>query len=207
MTRPSLRLSLLVALLVGLAAKPAHAQFGVSAGLNYNRLNDITLNDRESAFDNRSGWHIEAWAGFGAGPLALRPGIRYVQAGTLFEGLSDVGTDRADEVDVSLVEIPIHLRFRFPNPAVTPYVLAGPVVRFPFSDDDDLDEDLQTSVAGEVGAGLELNLGAVRLYPELAFAFGLSRFVADEFTIAGRTFVADDEPRLNSVMLRLGIGL
>lgn len=197
----------LTVLLVGIPAS-AHAQLGISAGLNLDRLSDIELTDGRATFDNSNGWHAEVWYDIGLGNVALRPGVRYLDAGALFDGLSDDVGDVDDNFAINLVEIPLDVRIRFGTPAVRPYALLGPVFRIPFADDDGLNDDLKTfSVAGEAGFGVELPLGRWRLYPELAFTFGLSRFVEDEFRIGGRTFVTDEAQYLNSVRLRLGLGL
>lgn len=205
---PYLRVLLFAGLLTVLAL-PANAQLGVSAGANFDRLNDIELERGEAAFDNRTGWHVEVWYELSLGPIGLQPGVRYMDAGQLYDGLRDEdGVERSD-VSVNMIEVPINLRYRFgAAPLIKPYLSAGPVFRFPFADDDGLNDDLETiSVAAGVGFGVEAQLAGFRLYPEIAYTFGLSRFAGDEFTIGGRDFIADEAQYLNAVMLRIGIGL
>ncbi len=192
-----------------MAASPAHAQFGVTAGLNFDRLSDVTFNDVDANFDNKTGWHVGVWADFSLGVVTLRPGVRYMNAGKLFEeGLSDINAAAVDDFDITLVEVPILLRFGLGAAVVKPYVFAGPVLRFPAGVDDIIDDDLKTSsIAGELGLGLQLALGGFRLYPEIAFTFGLSSFIEDELIIGFATFQTDDTQKLNTAMLRLGVGL
>ncbi|MFQ5568111.1 MAG: outer membrane beta-barrel protein [Rhodothermales bacterium] len=209
----SLQVVFSIAFLVSclLSVRPAQAQFarfGVTAGLNFDRLSDVVLNSVDANFESSTGWHLEVWADLPLGPVAVRPGLRYMDAGHLFQGLSDVSSGVREDFDINLVEVPIAARFRFSTPAVKPYVFAGPVLRFPVGVSDDLDGDLESpSVAGELGLGVEVSLGVVTLYPEISFTFGISRFVADEFTIGFEDFSTDDRQHLNTAMLRLGIGL
>lgn len=198
--------------LVTLALVPAaHAQLGLSAGPNFDRLSDISLSDGDAAFDNRTGWHVEAWFSLDLGAVAVRPGIRYHDAGGLYDGLTDDDDpDFTPDVTVNLIEVPLNLRYRFsPVPApVKPYVAGGPILRFPLADDDSLNDDLETlGVAAEVGVGLEVQAGVFRLFPEVLYSFDISGFVKDDFSIGDRDFTTDDTQYLNAVMVRLGIGL
>jgi hypothetical protein len=203
----------LFALFLGLAlAQPqtASAQLGVAAGFNFEQLNDIELAQGQAAFDNRTGWHIAAWLDLPVGStLALRPGVRYMDAGSLYRGLNENDGTFEDDFSVFFLEIPLDVRFRFGSSgALVPYIVGGPVLRFPLASDDQLNDDLRTvSIAGGLGVGVELPLGGLRLYPELAYTFDVSGFAEGDFHIGGRRFVTDDTQFLNGVMLRVGIGL
>jgi hypothetical protein len=208
---PVVRLFSLIAVLgLGLTnTAAAQLQFGVTAGLNFNRLTDISFGEAEANFDNKTGWHIGVWAEVGLGPLDLRPGVRYMDAGNLFNGLSDIFEfdDFDDDFDVNLVEVPILLRYGFGSPVVKPYVFAGPVIRFPSASNDLIEDDFNSpTLAGELGLGLEVALGGISLYPEIAFTFGLTSFIDEDETIIG-SITTDNSQHLNVAMLRLGIGL
>ncbi len=200
-------LPLLVALfLLTASTQTADAQgLGLAAGANFNQLSDIDTGDREATFDNATGWHLHLWVDLPAGPIALRPGLRYMDAGAVFDDDDLVIPD--EEQAVSLLEIPIDLRYRFTMPIVTPYVLAGPVLRFPTGNDDDGDRLRSFSVAANIGVGAELGLASLRLFPEIKYAFGISRFTEEEYELGGVTFEADDSQHLNAIMLSLGVGL
>lgn len=196
---------LALALLVSAVARPAHAQLGVAVGLNFNRLSDIQMNSTEATFENRQGWNAALWFDLPLGPVALRPEVRYMNAGALYDGLGN-GPDAAD-FDVNLIEVPLSVRFRLGTPLVAPYVAAGPVLRFPSSSDDEGHEALKSmSFAGGLGVGLEVKLAGLRLYPELAYTFGVTSFTEKSFQVGGTTFTPDEDQRLNAVMLRLGVG-
>lgn len=187
-----------------LCAPSAHAQFGVVGGLNYNSVSDIEVGTNDVSFDNTAGWHVGLWLDFPFGQLALRPEIRYMDAGDLYEEGDIEGVQ--DDFDLSLIEVPVHLRYRFPTPTIKPYVMAGPVVRFPTDAGDELDDDLSDfSIAGSIGGGLEFILGPVRLFPEVAYTFGISNLV-DDFDVQDVNVETDDSQRLNGFLVRLGIG-
>ncbi|NNE69236.1 MAG: hypothetical protein HKN29_02605, partial [Rhodothermales bacterium] len=88
-----------------------------------------------------------------------------------------------------------------------PYLTAGPVFSIPRSSDEEYDESLEdVTVAGNIGFGLEISAGGLKLLPEFRYVVGVTPFVKNEFTLGGRTFVAEkNDQRSNSAMLRLGI--
>jgi len=211
------KLSLLavLTLAIGLHAgitQEAHAQFGVAAGLNFENPGDVNIADGvEGTFGNSTGFHVGVFYDFAVGPLAIRPGVFYRDAGNIDysqEGGADV--DLPNDFDLSLIEVPIDLRFRMATPVVKPYLLAGPVFSFPSSDDDVFDESLESIyVSGSIGAGLEVAVPVVgiRLFPEIRYAFGLNSFIKDDAEIFGVNVDAEDTSKLNAFMIRLGVGL
>lgn len=198
---PVLAAAFLCLLLFG--ARSASAQFGVAAGANFDRLSDIS-GDREATFENASGFHVGVFYDLPLGSLALRPGLFYMDVGG-FDVESDLSSVR--NVDMSLIEVPVDLRLRMMTPLIKPYASVGPVLRFASSSDDDFSESLTNfSVAGNLGLGLEIGApGAqIRLFPEIRYSFGITR-MTDDIEFLGATFTAEEELRLNSFMLRLGI--
>ena len=202
----------LLATVVGLClAGPASAQInqiGFTAGLNFDRLTDVSFNNVDANFDSKTGYHIEVWVDLSLlGVLTVRPGLRYIDAGKLFEGLSEIDERAVDDFDITLVEIPVLIHLGFPAPIVKPYVLAGPVLRFPVGVDNTIDNDLNSlTLAGELGFGVAVPFAGLTLYPEIAFTFGLSSFTNDEIIIGFATFSTNDSQHLNTAMLRLGVG-
>lgn len=181
---------------------------GISAGANFTELGDIEASDREATFENATGWHIHLWFDLPLGPVAVRPGVRYMDMGELFAqaSIENVVTGVDEDQVVTLLEIPIDVRFRLGLPIISPYVMAGPVLRFPAGSDDE-DRLESFSLAGGAGIGLELGLGGMKLYPELKYTFGITRFTQDSYEIGGVTISPDEDQRLNAVMLSIGIGL
>lgn len=213
---PLARLLPLCALLALVLALPqrAHAQLGIAAGLNFEDFSDIDAGDRNATVDNASGYHVGLFFDLAVGPVALRPGLFYRTVnGVNFEfdpSLDDfMPGSLSDEFDLNLIEVPIDVRFRFAAlPLIAPYLTAGPVLTFASSDNEAIDERLQDlSVSADIGVGVELNLIGVRLFPEIRYSIGVTRFL-DEYEFGDTTIGAtSDEQRLNTVMVRLGVAL
>lgn len=188
----------------------AYAQFGASIGLNFNRLSDIQTGDVRATFDNSQGWHVAIWLDVPLGPVAIRPGLRYTNAGALYRGFrNDLPGDQPlpEGFDVSLLEIPLDVRYRMALSLLTPYVIAGPVLRFPSSADEEIQDNLKEfSLAGSLGVGVEVNLLGLWLYPELQYTFGVTKFTKG-FEIGDLEINPDARQHLNAVMLRVGVAL
>lgn len=192
-----------------LLASNAPAQtFGVTAGGNFQRLGDITLNELETKFESQTGWHVGVWVEFPLGPVAaLRAGGRYMAAGKLLDGIQDNYPAIRENFDVSLTELSLLLRVGLPSQVVSPYVFAGPVFRIPTNTDKELSNDLKIlSYAGEIGGGLMIDLGPVSLYPEVAYVFGLTQFIEDEIVLQLVSLQVGNPQKLNLAMIRLSVG-
>ncbi len=197
--------TLIVGLFLLMTTQRADAQgLGLSVGANFNSLSDIDTGSQEATFNNATGWHLHLWFDMPVGPVAVRPGLRYMDAGAVFED-EDLDIPSSEEV-VSLLEIPVDVRIRMTMPLVTPYVLAGPVLRFPTGNENE-DRFKSFSVAAGVGVGAEIGLGGLKVFPELKYTFGITRFTEDEYELGGIDFEVDDSQHLNAVMLSIGIGL
>jgi hypothetical protein len=182
----------------------AHAQFGVAVGANFDRLSDAG-GGISASFENASGFHIGVFYDLPLGPVAVRPGIYYMDIG----GLDATAEDGSliGSFDMTMIEVPIDARVRMMTPFLKPYGTLGPVLRFARSDDDRFDEALNNfTVAANVGLGVEIGAtGAqVRLFPEIRYSFGVSR-IAESVTFLGQQFSAEQDLRLNTFMIRLGI--
>ncbi len=196
-------------LLAGTLQGPSAAaqQFGVSFGLNYQQLSDLSFNSLETRFKSKEGWHVGVWFEFAIGPIGIRPGLRYVDAGQLFDGINETFPATRDQFDVSMVEIPFVFRYGIKAPVIGPYVFVGPVLRFPSFTDKVISNDLAPmSIAGEAGVGLQITLGGLKLYPEVAYTFGFTNFIEDEIVIDFVTLTPEGSQRLNSAMVRLAVG-
>ena len=188
------------------ASGGAAQSIGASVGANFDRLADIRLNDREATFSSTSGWHAELWIELPVGPLGLRAGARYMDAGMLFAGLSEHTSSVRDDFDVTLLEIPVLLRYAVGASALQPTLFAGPVARFKALIDAELADDIRSpSLAGEAGVGLEISLGSLRILPEIAYTWGITDFVDTELVIGSVTLSANEGQTLNSAMVRLAV--
>lgn len=189
-----------------LLAVPARAQIGFGGGLNFNSSDDLEFADVEATYESSTGYHIGVFYDFAVGPLGIRPGIFYRDLGAYEFDLTDFGGGN-ESFDLSMIEIPVDLRYRMVLPVVKPYLLAGPVIGIPQSEgefDDDLEDFTFTA---NVGVGVEISPPAMslKIMPEIRYAFGVSSFVSEDVEVLGETFTADDSPSASALMLRLNV--
>ncbi len=177
----------------------ARAQFGVAVGANFDKASDFSLANSSESFESATGYHVGVFVDLPLGPIALRPGIFYTDVGSL----EPEGSFNAPKADLSLVEIPVDVRYRILLPLAKPYVLAGPVFRLANQSSDEVDLT-QFSMAGAAGLGLELSLGGLRPFVEARYQFGVSKFV-DGYEVGGVTIESEDDVKLNSFMIRAGL--
>ena len=188
----------------------AGQHFGITTGMTFDRVSSITLNNVKTRFDNKVGWVIGVWMEAPMGPFGIQVGVRYLDAGQLFEGLiedqPDAG-DVRDNFDFSFVEVPFLIRYSLDTPVLSPYAFAGPLMRFPAALDVEIAEDVKTlSLAVELGAGVKLTLGKLSLFPEIAYVYGVTNFIGDSISVGPVTLDTADKQSLNSAMLRLAVG-
>ncbi|MCH8276451.1 MAG: outer membrane beta-barrel protein [Bacteroidetes bacterium] len=194
-----------ILVLSGVGTRCLCAQIGVAAGLNYEEISDLEIGNTKGTFDNASGYHIGVFYDLGVGPAGIRTGLFYRSMGKFDASLPGIVKD----FDLSLFEIPVDFRFNLSaTPVLTPYVIFGPVFSFPFSSDNDFKDAFeQVSVSGNVGVGLAMNLLGLRIFPEFRYTIGISRFMKKDLSIGSVNFEAAEPQRLNTVMLRIGVGL
>lgn len=215
-------MALLVATTFALAlpAREAEAQirFGVAAGLNYTDIDNVDFGSTSAVYDSRQGYHIGLIADIPLGPVGIRPGIFYMDAGKIFkDGLKDFIDEAVpqeeqvafnDDFNVRYVTFPIDVRYRFGLALVRPYIFVGPEFRFRTETDvpDEINDNIKSfGVAGNFGAGVEVNLMGVTLLPEFRMAFDTSSIIDKNIQVGDFEFVADEAHQLRSVMLRLGV--
>lgn len=186
-----------------LVATPAHAQLGIGAGLNYNRLDDIDVGDANATYESSTGLHFGAFLNLGTETFSIRPGVFYHQLGK-YE-LPD-----QEELELSAVEVPLDMRLTIaPSGMVDAYLLGGPVVTFPRCKEfDQAVEDWQ--LTADVGVGLDIDVPGlgIGLMPELRYSFGVTDYLSEQFTVGQFTVIPDDsQRRISRLMLRLNVAL
>lgn len=202
-------LTLLLLIVAALVAVPARAQVGIGGGLDFNRLDAIDATNASATFESSTGYHIGVFLDATFGPLAVRPGIFYHDVGQYeFRDLGDgVDPDETVRIDLSSVQIPVDLRLRLlPGSIGGPYLLAAPVLAFPRSEDD-FGGTRNFNLTADIGVGLEVDIDRIgmALMPEFRYGIGTSSFLEDSFEVAGTTVQPQDDPRLDSIMLRMNI--
>lgn len=192
--------TLLAIIFLGWSPAPAQAQFGVSAGLDFDSLNDIETTTSDNAtVENSTGYHLGVVYDLGLGPLNVRPGFFYRKMGTYDfpGGLSDV----------TAYEVPVDLRFTVvPTPVVSAYVLGGPNAFFPRGEgefDDDLEDVSYTFNIG-VGADVSIPGMGLTLQPELRYEFGASDYVDEDIEVGDASFQPSNR-KISAFALRLNV--
>ena len=219
-TTPSLRTlpvaAVLLAAALAFAPHDARAQFGVAGGANFDRLSDVEGDEGGYSFDNATGFHVGVFYDFAAGPFGVRPGVYYMDVGS-FDANADFDTDPSDpgaslegtSYDLSLIEVPIDLRYRLSLPLLKPYLTAGPAFRFVADDGDSFsDATSNFSMAGNAGLGTDFGAptSSISFFVEGRYTFGLSSIASDfEAFGADVTTTVEDDARLNNIMLRAGV--
>ena len=201
-----------VVLLAG-TSTAAGQSFGVVGGANFTSIDAVNYGNAQATFDNAAGYHVGAYLSLGIGPLGVRPGVRYLHAGAIYQGLDDVvgpGSGLDDSFDVSFVSAPVDVLVRVPAPVISPYAFAGPEFRLQRTPDAPAaleDEFNDWSFLGNIGIGAEIDLpgAGLTLTPEVRYSFGLSDLIEDEFTYGNQTFTATDQRRPESFFISLGI--
>ena len=128
--------------------------------------------------------------------FVLRPGVVYLNAGSLFEGASFLNQDN---FNVSFVSFPVDFRARFGIIDI----FAGPEFQTVLSTsaDPDLESNLKSWVVnGGIGAGIRLG----PLMPEIRYLFGLSGLTEDDFTVGGINVSTDNGQRQQTVRASVG---
>lgn len=193
---------LLAIAFLGLSAVPAQAQFGVSAGLDFDSVSDIetTTNTSENAtVDNATGYHLGVVYDLGLGPLNIRPGFFYRKLGAYKFPES--------KSDVTAWEIPVDLRLTvLPTPVISAYVLGGPNAFFP-QGEGEFDDDLKNvSYTFNIGIGADVSVpgAGLTLQPELRYEFGASDYIDKDVEVNDTSFEPSDR-KLSAVALRLNV--
>lgn len=187
----------------------ADAQFGLSAGLNFNQLDEVETETVQADLRNTTGYHFGIFYDLALGPVGLRPGIMYRHIGDYRISNIDL-PDRISEYDLNVIDVPIDLRLRLlPQSPVRPYLLAGPVISFPQAEDDFDDGVEDVGLSADIGAGLTIEIpsAAITLMPELRYEIGATPLIQDEFEVGDATVQPQNNPRLNSLVLRLNVRL
>ncbi len=199
---PVTMLVLAVGALSGATAARSEAQttFGIVAGVNLASVNDVQVGSLQQTFDNRTGFHAGVFVDAGLGPVAIRPGLQYLNVGPLFEGATFLDPDA---FQVNYVAVPVDVRLQLISMLVAPYVFTGPEFRFLTSNDaqSDFEDDLKNVVmVWSIGAGVK----AGPFFPELRYTFDISGVTDQQFEVAGLTVLTD---KANVGGFRLSVGL
>lgn len=197
----------------GLLSAPAHAQLGITAGLNFAQMDDFTSAVQEeervnAAFRNATGYHVGLAYEMGSGQWTVRPAVVFRTIGTYALPQAPTAGDVRDEFDLRVIEVPFDIRVQlFDFRGIGPYLFGGPMASFPRSEGDFSEATERIALAASVGGGLNIAPSWLPfvLQPELRYDTGVTDFFQDDFTVAGQTFDPQDEPRNSAFSVRLNL--
>jgi hypothetical protein len=179
-------------------------------------MNDVDYGSATATFENKSGYHVGVYLDLDLGPLGVRPGLRYLKVGPIYEGLAEAQEQGLaqeslyDSFDVRFFALPIDAVFALPFPMLSPYVFVGPEFRSQSAPDapEVLERALNKwSYIGNIGVGAKISLPGVgiTLTPEIRYSFGLSNLIDREFVFANQTFATTEQRRSESFFISVGI--
>ncbi len=193
----------LVGLLMAGAATEVHAQrnaakkqrfhVGFTFGPEITKLK-IKLKDGSTpTADAKIGFHAGLALGLDFGPLTIRSGFNFVNAGALFDG-SELFS--RSELNVSFFSIPVDVRLRpFGSGMISPYLFAGPEFRYsldlesrPISLSHDV-KLIDATFAAGIGVSLRLPKVPFRFSPEIRYVSDLTGIYDGELTTDDDSFV------------------
>lgn len=188
----------------------AQAQIGITAGLNFEQTSDIKNAagnlSRDVVLSEATGYHVGIAFEFGGDRFRLRPGILFRNVGTYSLADDADVSDAGQNFNVSVIEIPLDLRLKvLPIPYINPYVMAGPMVALPQGEGDFSDATRTWSFSGNVGGGLSIALGSVKIQPEFRYQFGVTDYISDGFTIGNETINPTETPEFSALSVRLSL--
>lgn len=115
---------------------PMRAQngFGIKGGLSYNSMSDIEIENWESSFNRKTGFHagILYKAKLGSG-LALQPELLYIQKGGNLEG-----NNESLDFKVHHIQLPINLQWGIDLMLFRPFVMVSPYIGYAIANGDEL---------------------------------------------------------------------
>lgn len=203
-------LLVLMLLLAAAPAPSAYAQAGAAVGVSTDHLIEIGTGG-EVGFEGSSGYLFGLFYDLGEGPIVLRPGLFFHTVdGIAFDLSAFPAGTTAPRFTFRLIEVPVDVRFRFDLPFIRVYPLVGPVFRFATSDDRFVGARLANpSLAAAIGFGAELPVpgSELKLFPEVRFSLGLTRFLDELELSGGSTNLRSAGQRLRSLTLGLGMAL
>lgn len=146
--------------LVCVSAK-AQTGFGVKAGLNFNSLEDIKINDINSSIKGKTGFHvgvvykIKLPLGF-----AIQPELLYTQKNSTIAFARDEGNDFKYDSKLGYLQLPVNVQWGIDLVLFRPFIQFSPYIGYMISrtsDVENISSDLNKFQYGlGVGAGLEI---------------------------------------------------
>ncbi|MBP3343682.1 MAG: PorT family protein [Bacteroidales bacterium] len=148
-----------------LATLSVHAQsgFGIKAGMNFNSMSDIEVNDIKKSINRKTGFHagilykIDLPSGFG-----IQPELLYIQKGGT---LSEVQTESSAHIDLGnggdfkmhYLQLPVNIQWGIDLVLFRPFLMVSPFLSYQISKESNI-KDLAWDTE-KLGYGIGLGAG------------------------------------------------
>ncbi len=147
-------------LCIGSAAL-AQGSFVVKAGLNFNKLQDIQIDNLKQSWNSQAGFHVGIGGQYRIPVigLAFQPEILYSRVRTGL--LGEVGSSSYEGFRIDYIDIPLNIQWGINILFLRPYIFAAPYLRYAIAKGDLLAQvewqDLNRLDYGlSLGAGVEI---------------------------------------------------
>ena len=157
------------------------AQFGIKAGLNFNKLGDIdTKGNISSVLDNKTGFHAGILYRFKVPVvgIAIQPELLYSQINGQLNFLQNSSNSVKSDVSVSYLQLPVALQWGLDLVLLRPYIQVVPYVGCTISNDVKIKDIKMDTEKLNYGVGLGAGLDIWRLQVSGRYCWDLGK-VAD----------------------------
>lgn len=158
------RLALILSVfLLSVISLNAQSGFGIKAGMNFNSMSDLEVNDIKTSIDRKTGFHagvlykINLPAGF-----ALQPELLYVQKGGSlneepYSADSQTSTFKGGDLKMHYLQLPVNVQWGIDLVLFRPFIMVSPFLSYQISKSSDIKEIKWSS--NELGYGIGLGAG------------------------------------------------
>ncbi len=149
--------------LLSVISLKAQSGFGIKAGMNFNSMSDLEVNDIKTSIDRKTGFHagvlykINLPAGF-----ALQPELLYVQKGGSlneepYSTDSSTSTFKGGDLKMHYLQLPVNVQWGIDLVLFRPFIMVSPFLSYQISKSSDIKEIKWSS--NELGYGIGLGAG------------------------------------------------
>lgn len=171
-----------VLLSVFLLSTAVYGQFGIKAGLNFNSMKDFNVNELQSSFEGKTGFHVGVLYKLNL-PLgfALQPELMYTQKG----GSIDLGGRESGDIQMNYLQLPVNLQWGVDLVLFRPFIMVSPYIGYAIAKGDGF-KDVEWSNLNKfeygVGLGAGLDIWKFQVSGRYCWDLGtMSDFKGDNF--------------------------
>lgn len=141
-----------------LLSTAVYGQFGIKAGFNFNSMKDFNVNDLQSSFEGKTGFHVGVLYKLDLPlGLALQPELMYTQKG----GSTDINGKRTD-LKMNYIQLPVNLQWGIDLVLFRPFIMVSPYIGYAIAKGSGVFKKIEWKNLNKfeygigIGAGLEI---------------------------------------------------